>query len=154
MSISAYYFEEGNPQQTCLGVLVGKKVITGYVNPGKERLYLLAEDLTTNIALYYEFETQNDCCNSVWFEHLENFCYLFGGIVTQIIAKECITKEDDPEHEVLDIGWWDIVTHKGVATLEVRNSHNGYYGGSIHFVGTRTDLPKDAGKLKELLWQD
>ena len=38
---------------------------------------------------------------------------------------------DDAEYDVVQDGFWTISTDKGYIDIEVRNSHNGYYGGQF-----------------------
>ena len=43
-------------------------------------------------------------------------------------------RSDVDGHEVVSDGFWTIKTDRGFIDLEVRNSHNGYYGGSVKYL--------------------
>jgi hypothetical protein len=40
-------------------------------------------------------------------------------------------RTDEDGWDVIQDGFWTIATDRGYIDLEVRNSHNGYYGGSV-----------------------
>jgi hypothetical protein len=46
---------------------------------------------------------------------------------------------------VIQDGFWTIATDRGYIDLEVRNSHNGYYGGSVVY-----DEESDMSKIENL----
>jgi hypothetical protein len=46
---------------------------------------------------------------------------------------------------VIQDGFWTIATDRGYIDLEVRNSHNGYYGGSVVY-----DEESDLGTIEDL----
>jgi len=39
----------------------------------------------------------------------------------------------EDKYDVIQDGFWTIRTDRGYIDIEVRNSHNGYYGGSFSF---------------------
>jgi hypothetical protein len=45
-------------------------------------------------------------------------------------------RSDEDGCEVVQDAFWTIRTNRGYIDLEVRNSHNGYYGGSVRYNGT------------------
>ena len=45
-------------------------------------------------------------------------------------------RSDEDGYEVVQDAFWTIRTDRGYIDLEVRNSHNGYYGGSVSYNGT------------------
>jgi hypothetical protein len=54
-------------------------------------------------------------------------------------------RSDEDGYDVVQDGFWTIATDRGYLDLEVRNSHNGYYGGSVeyreeHNIGNIEDL--------------
>ena len=93
---------------------------------------------------YFRFDTQNDCCNSVWFNHINgatilgegnSFDLLRGALVTEVEDKGWgENRSDEQGYEVVQDAFWTIKTDRGYIDLEVRNSHNGYYGGSIEHI--------------------
>jgi hypothetical protein len=93
---------------------------------------------------YFRFDTQNDCCNSVWYNHINgatilgegnSFDLLRGAVVTEVEDKGWgDNRSDEQGHEVVQDGFWTIKTDRGYIDIEVRNSHNGYYGGSVKHI--------------------
>lgn len=96
---------------------------------------------------YLQFNTENDCCNQVWFNHIsgldcitsaENrlFDLMAGAEVLSVEDKgwERLGSDED-EFNVIDDGFWTITTTRGRIDIEVRNSHNGYYGGNVADAG-------------------
>jgi hypothetical protein len=104
---------------------------------------------------YIRFDTENDCCNSVWFNHISGLGAVGDGNVFDILrGAEVLAVEDkgwgenrsDEEgYEVIQDGFWTIRTDRGYIDIEVRNSHNGYYGGSVSHVEDA-----DVGKIEDL----
>lgn len=94
----------------------------------------------------YVFCTQNDCCNTVWFNHVTGveclgspdnvFDRLRGARVIATQDKGWgENRTDEQDHEVVQDGFWTIRTDRGWIDIEVRNSHNGYYGGQVIYAG-------------------
>ena len=111
---------------------------------------------------YFRFDTQNDCCNSVWFNHINgatilgegnSFDLLRGALVTGGEDKEWTENRDgsDEGYEVIQDGFYTLHTDRGYIDIEVRNSHNGYYGGSfeedtdvdLHEIENLTEVTED-----------
>jgi hypothetical protein len=93
---------------------------------------------------HFRYDTGNDCCNSVWVNHItgvdavgkgNSFDLLRGALVTGAEDKEWTENRDgsDEGHEVIQDGFYTLHTDRGYIDIEVRNSHNGYYGGSFEF---------------------
>ena len=83
----------------------------------------------------FAYVTVPDCCNQVWFEHLSLSPKLFGSYLMGVEAKDWVDISNEPDsYEVLEQSFWTLTTSNGYIDLEVRNSHNGYYGGSIDYV--------------------
>ena len=91
---------------------------------------------------WLRFDTENDCCNSVWFNHVTGvgvvgegnvFDILRGAEVNFVEEKGWSENVEDEDYEVIQDGFWTIHTSRGYIDIEVRNSHNGYYGGSVKF---------------------
>ena len=90
---------------------------------------------------YYQFDTQNDCCNSVWFNHITGVDTLGKGTSFDVIRGALVigvedkgwseNRFDEDGHEAVQDGFWTLRTDRGYIDIEVRNSHNGYYGGSV-----------------------
>ena len=94
---------------------------------------------------WLRWDTENDCCNSVWFNHITGVECVGEGNVFDLIRGALVLDTEDKgwndnrngdEHgyEVIQDGFWTIRTDRGYIDIEVRNSHNGYYGGSVRHV--------------------
>ena len=83
------------------------------------------------------FATENDCCNTVWIDHLNGLSSILGHTIHKVkeIPYRAAGVDERKMAEVstydaLDVFGYDLYAD-GVCTLECRNSHNGYYGGRI-----------------------
>jgi hypothetical protein len=60
------------------------------------------------------------------------FDILRGAMITGVESKGWTDdRTDEDGYDVIQDGFWTIATDRGYIDLEVRNSHNGYYGGSV-----------------------
>ena len=132
-------------------VLVGKRINGLFI--GDSAWALVFRDINGR---HYCFRTENDCCNTVWFNHVNGvetvlgegnvFDILRGAMVTGVESKGWTDdRTDEDGYDVIQDGFWTIATDRGYIDLEVRNSHNGYYGGSVkyreeHNIGNIEDL--------------
>ena len=99
---------------------------------------------------FLRYDTSNDCCNSVWFNHINglsilgegnSFDLLRGALVLSVEDKGWgDNRSDEDGYEVVQDAFWTIKTDRGYIDIEVRNSHNGYYGGSVSFVEDCDDV--------------
>jgi hypothetical protein len=134
--------------------LVGKR-ITGI---------FLANDAWTVVfrttdGKYLCYNTENDCCNSVWFNHINgvsiigkgnSFDLLRGALVLSTEDKGWgENRTGDDGYEVVQDGFWTIRTDRGYIDIEVRNSHNGYYGGSVSEVEITDSVLQDMQHITE-----
>ena len=118
-------------------VLVGKRINGLFI--GDDDWALVFRDINGR---HYCFRTENDCCNTVWFNHVNGvetvlgegnlFDILRGAMVTGVEDKGW-TEDREDGYDVIQDGFWTIKTDRGYIDLEVRNSHNGYYGGSVKY---------------------
>ena len=118
-------------------VLVGKRINGLFL--GEDAWALVFRDINGR---HYCFRTENDCCNTVWFNHVNGvetvlgegdlFDILRGAMVTGVEDKGW-TEDREDGYDVIQDGFWTIATDRGYIDLEVRNSHNGYYGGSVKY---------------------
>jgi hypothetical protein len=130
-------------------VLVGKRINGLFI--GDSAWSLVFRDIHGR---HYCFRTENDCCNTVWFNHVNGvetvlgegnvFDILRGAMVTGVESKGW-TEDREDGYDVIQDGFWTIATDRGYIDLEVRNSHNGYYGGSVVY-----DEESDLGTIEEL----
>jgi hypothetical protein len=132
-------------------VLVGKRINGLFI--GDSAWALVFRDINGR---HYCFRTENDCCNTVWFNHVNGvetvlgegnlFDILRGAMVTGVEAKGWTDdRTDEDGWDVIQDGFWTISTDRGYIDLEVRNSHNGYYGGSVVY-----DAESDMSKIEDL----
>lgn len=95
----------------------------------------------------FVYTAYGDCCSTSWFEHVSGIDFLVGHTV-QSVEDISLPEITDPkelsDHECLQQYGYRITTDKGYFLVEMRNSSNGYYGGSV-------DGPNGScEKLKEL----
>ena len=132
-------------------VLVGKRINGLFI--GEDAWALVFRDINGR---HYCFRTKNDCCNTVWFNHVNGvetvlgegnlFDILRGAMVTAVESKGWTDdRTDEDGWDVIQDGFWTIATDRGYIDLEVRNSHNGYYGGSVVY-----DEESDMSKIEDL----
>ena len=132
-------------------VLVGKRINGLFI--GDSAWALVFRDINGR---HYCFRTENDCCNTVWFNHVNGvetvlgegnvFDILRGAMVTGVESKGWTDdRTDEDGYDVIQDGFWTIATDRGYIDLEVRNSHNGYYGGSVVY-----DEESDMSKFEDL----
>ena len=118
-------------------VLVGKRINGLFI--GDDDWALVFRDINGR---HYCFRTENDCCNTVWFNHVNGvetvlgegnlFDVLRGAMVVEVEDKGWTDDREDG-YDVIQDAFWTIKTDRGYLDLEVRNSHNGYYGGSVKY---------------------
>ena len=123
---------------SCFNVLVGKRINGLFL--GNDAWTLVVRDATGR---HYRFDTANDCCNSVWFNHINgldilgegnSFDILRGAVVLEVEDKGWGENRDGEEgYDVVQDGFWTLRTDRGYIDIEVRNSHNGYYGGNVGY---------------------
>lgn len=116
--------------------IIGKRINGIFV--GNDNWTLIIRDTEGK---FYRFDTEKDCCNSVWVNHItgidcvsgtDEFSLLRGALVTGAEDKGWGENRDDEQgYDVIQDGFWTIRTDRGYIDIEVRNSHNGYYGGSF-----------------------
>jgi len=114
-------------KMTTFNSLKGKKIKGIGINEEKD---IMRFELENDTVRYYQ--TVGDCCNQVWFEDMDLPDALCDGTVGETWETDWQSVDDQPnQFPVLDKAFWTIKTDKGHCTIEVRNSHNGYYGGQI-----------------------
>lgn len=104
--------------------IVGKTIIEVAMHED----YLLRFTLADGSFEY--FGATGDCCNSVWFCHIEGVDRLIGAGIFAVEEKGWNQLETN-DYDCLEAGFWTLSTTKGYVDIEVRNSHNGYYGGYV-----------------------
>ncbi len=78
---------------------------------------------------YVLIEAEKECCNTVWFEHIEGIDCL---INQKILGVDKIQYKEVRRNcgEYLDEFGFVLRTSRGRVTFDMRNDNNGYYGGS------------------------
>ena len=86
------------------------------------------------------FSANGDCCNHVWINHLSGLKMLLNRKIVKVeeIPMTDISHEDNSDSYVESFGF-KIITDLGYVDLELRNAHNGYYGGWLEYV-SKEDL--------------
>lgn len=114
--------------------LIGRRIVKMQTNDRKDLLAFYVtnpvdrfESLNIQVEVY---ATENDCCNEVWFNHISGVDIAGGAVVKDVIEKTW-TPVDPTRQEVEEAILWTLKTDKGYIDIEVRNSHNGYYGGDV-----------------------
>lgn len=108
------------------GGLVGKTVDAVYLDAGNGVLAMVTSDGEA-----HGFSAFGDCCANAFFEAPEQAGF------DQIVGHEVTACEErdggdfDGGDEVNEIKFYSIKTARGVADVELRVSHNGYYGGTV-----------------------
>lgn len=115
-------------------VALDKAMELGVPQTEATRIHELLSDHCWRPLLYFPFES--DCCSETWLADVVNFDAMIGSPVLAVYDVELppgshLTDESRTHQESDQIMGWDIRTAKGVCTLVVRNSSNGYYGGSV-----------------------
>jgi len=113
---------------TVFDPIMGRTITGIYTDPCNYHLVFRTTDGD------YVFTALNSCCNDVWFNHvsLPTNDGIEGCVVLFIEEKDwspCDSTRQEPE----EAAFWTLMTTYGYIDIEVRNSHNGYYGGSVDF---------------------
>jgi hypothetical protein len=128
--------------------LIGKRINGIFVDETRTELAF-----RTTEGRYLGYVTCGDCCNSVYINHFSgadvvgegnSFDLLRGALVLAVEDKGW-TEDREEGYGVVQEGFWTIKTDRGYIDLEVRNEHNGYYGGHIE-----EDEDADVTDLTEL----
>ncbi len=91
----------------------------------KDNIYLNLVDGTC-VALMPE----GDCCANCFIEHVSIAYALTDAVIASVENIDGERKEDDSG---VDEDWGHrITTNKGVCSIEMRVTHNGYYGGCLN----------------------
>lgn len=116
--------------------LIGKRINGIFVNGEQDQVLF-----RTTEGRYLGFATSGDCCNTVYINHLcganvvgegNSFDLLRGALVTRAEDKGWSENVTDVEGwSVTQDGFFTITTDRGFIDFEVRNEHNGYYGGHV-----------------------
>jgi hypothetical protein len=90
-----------------------------------------------------------DCCSESWFNHISN---VQGMPLKVVKVKEHEEKEGDADgnHQKFDkIYGFTLINYSRSIDIEMRNSSNGYYGGSLDLDKFTTSVPKGFRKIEK-----
>lgn len=103
----------------------------------------------------YDFKCYAQCCSDTWIESVEGIENL---IEEEVISTDWKLAQDLSYMEIdvykeenkdfcanlattaISVYGVDIITKKGICTIDFRNASNGYYGGSLDLVGHEDEL--------------
>ncbi len=116
--------------------LIGERINSILLNEDNNRLIV-----RTIHGREFHYYTSGDCCNTVWINHMTGVNVLGEGNTFDILRGALVTgaedkgwndnRESDSGYDVIQDGFFTLMTDRGYIDFEVRNSHNGYYGGSF-----------------------
>lgn len=94
-----------------------------------------------------------DCCSETWLADVVGLDALLGSEIVEVVAIDLpeghLTDPSRTRQDEDRVMGWEFRTAKGVCTIAVRNSSNGYYGGSVEDGQWCSDPPTDATKITE-----
>lgn len=110
--------------------LIGKIILEVRIDPENTYIQFLTDE---EVLSYY---TYGDCCSESWINHISGIQALLGEKILKIDEIEMPELNDGEEgfsgkQDVDKIYSYKMFTGNGVCELEMRNSSNGYYGGSL-----------------------
>ncbi len=133
--------------------LVGERINGILLNESNDRLIV-----RTINGQEFHYYTSGDCCNTVWINHMTGVNVLGEGNTFDILRGALVVgaedkgwgenRSDEDEYDVIQDGFFTLITDRGYIDFEVRNNHNGYYGGSFE-VDEHPDA--DPASFREIL---
>lgn len=110
--------------------LIGKVIIKIEVLGDDDCLRLILDNEE-----HIDFSAEGDCCSQSWIEHYDEVSepstiIEFKEIPISPSFEEKPTTKGHYEEE-MKYYFYELVTNKGSYMIEMRNSSNGYYGGSL-----------------------
>jgi len=106
--------------------LIGKVINKVYISDDHVLLKFTCIDRESII-----YVAEADCCNDVWFNHINGLQNLIGAVVISVHDKPTIEDATPTKQDEDIIYGWTVVTANGYFDVEMRNSSNGYYGGTL-----------------------
>ena len=115
--------------------LIGQRINGILVNDGHDQVAF-----RTTEGRYLGFYTCGDCCNSVFINHMSgtgvlgegnSFDLLRGAVILAVEEKGWTDVDVEDSYGCVEDGFFTIKTDRGYIDFEVRNEHNGYYGGHL-----------------------
>jgi hypothetical protein len=92
---------------------------------------------TDCFGIQHHFMAVGDCCSQSWVEHIDGVEVLSSATITEmedVGGDEDETLCNQDGHEYVKVYFFKFKTTLGYATIEMRNSSNGYYGGEMQYL--------------------
>ena len=105
--------------------LIGRRINSVSIDDEKQTIVFTTDKGPVVYSAY------GDCCSHSWFEHLTGTDVLAGEIVNKVVNRP-MPESNEIDSETIRYYGWTLETSKGRFDIEMRNSSNGYYGGSVH----------------------
>jgi hypothetical protein len=145
-------YEGKTAKISSISELKGKVVNKVYRN---EHLDVLGFELDDGTL--HTFQTEGDCCAQCWFEHVDNFDEIVGFPVVDVQEMDRTSFEFD-SCDTIDYNFVYFVGKRGVASIEFRTSHNGYYNGCIEscpweylYLSQRTNFSRTTNRVNPVV---
>ena len=113
--------------------LLGRRVLSLLMNPEHDYMRFVTD------AGVFDFHCYGDCCSESFINHTNCLEDLLGNTVLEVDEVDMFSAlgvvPEPTRQEVDQVLTYRLRTSKGICALEFRNSSNGYYGGSLEYVG-------------------
>jgi len=122
--------------------LVGKVITEIRINKSRTVLTFL-----TNENHIIQYHAEGDCCSKSWIEHVEGVQDFIGKEIESFEEVTACHKIEGMltsrgKGEMVDVYFYRLKVKGGwnpVLTIDLRNDSNGYYGGTLEYVGERKE---------------
>lgn len=132
---------KGHPVSLHLEALVNAVVLQFFHSADEGVLMQVAPRRDIGPKLWIHGKPEGDCCAVAWIEHVEGAADLLRGQITRVPdlyddasdISEKTPRDDRHCDEALDQYMYTFTTTAGRCDIELRCSHNGYYGGWLEW---------------------
>lgn len=128
--------------------LIDKEVLSVHLDNKSCSIVFFVKNANLADENYYVYDTSGDCCNDVWFHSMNGIKNLLGKKINDVEDMEWKNVESTKQ-ECEEAISYRFNTDAGYFDLEMRNSSNGYYGGSCSFGGKLDHLSGAWKQIKE-----
>lgn len=128
--------------------LLNKVIKKIFISEGESHIKFILSDNSEMI-----YVTDADCCSETWFSDFTGIDCLINQEILEVeelllpINKLLLAQRSRQEYD--ELYGYCFKTQKGYATLEYRNSSNGYYGGSCSLF-----IPFQRNDKKEIIFHE
>lgn|SRR5574343_1612208 len=130
--------------------LRGHSIVDIYLHDSKERVAIVVGGSDYMVSIVF-LETEGDCCSHSWVEHIGNpeACHMAQFFEWRDVgidpSPDELTADQQREYDEGELKFYfmELSTSKGQTLIEMRNSSNGYYGGSMNYACTDPFLNHD-----------